>query len=116
MGKRSELRLTAKTVAGAPRGALLWDAEVKGFGLRVMPSGTRTYLLKYRAGARQRWFTIGRHGAPWTPDTARVEARRLLGEVANNSDPAADKRAKRNAKTVNAGVKMHQFSGAKMHR
>src|SRR5277367_2537721 len=71
MGKRSELRLTAKTVAGAPRGALLWDAEVKGFGLRVMPSGTRTYLLKYRAGARQRWFTIGQHGSPWTAEMAR---------------------------------------------
>jgi hypothetical protein len=37
---------------------------------------------------------------PWTPETAREQARRLLGEVAQNADPAADKRAKRNARTV----------------
>ena len=47
-----------------------------------------------------RRFTIGRHGAPWTPDTAREEARRLLGEVAGKGDPAADKKAKRAAMTV----------------
>jgi len=40
---------------------------------------------------RQRWLTIGLHGAPWTPDTARDEARRLLGEVVKGHDPAAAK-------------------------
>src|SRR5215469_4966953 len=40
------------------------------------------------------------HGAPWTPESARDEAQRLLGSVANNADPAADKRAARNAQTV----------------
>jgi integrase len=49
---------------------------------------------------RQRWHTIGRHGAPWTPETARVEAQRLLGDVAKGQDPAASKRSKRQAKTV----------------
>ncbi|MGO9398566.1 MAG: tyrosine-type recombinase/integrase [Xanthobacteraceae bacterium] len=39
-------------------------------------------------------------GAPWTPETARGEAKRLLGEVAHKADPAAEKRFKRNAKTV----------------
>jgi integrase len=58
-------------------------------------------VLFYRTQeGRQRWFTLGRHGAPWTPETARDEAKRLLGEVAHRADPAADKRAKRNAKTV----------------
>src|SRR5262249_52020777 len=33
--------------------------------------------------------SIGRHGAPWTPDTARNEARRLLGIVASGVDPCA---------------------------
>jgi len=102
MGKRSELRLTAKTVAGAPRGALLWDAEVKGFGLRVMPSGTRTYLLKYRAGARQRWFTIGQHGSPWTAEMARGRAKELLGQVVAGADPAAEHTRARLMPTVAA--------------
>jgi hypothetical protein len=49
--------------------------------LRCRPGGSKTYFLKVRIGNRQRWLTIGRHGAPWTPETARKEALRLLGEV-----------------------------------
>ena len=59
------------------------------------------YVLMYRtADGRLRRHTIGRHGAPWTPDTARNEARRLLGEVASGNDPASEKTAKRRAATV----------------
>jgi len=58
-------------------------------------------VLLYRTKeGRQRWFTIGKHGAPWTPETAREEAKRLLGDVAHQRDPAAEKRAARNAQTV----------------
>lgn len=55
-----------------------------------------------KEGRRQRWYTIRRHGAPWTPDTARDEARRLLGEIAKDpsADPAAEKQAARKARTV----------------
>jgi integrase len=49
---------------------------------------------------RQRWFTIGKHGSPWTPETARAEARRLLGDVERRIDPAAEKQKVRNAETV----------------
>jgi hypothetical protein len=74
---------------------------VPGFGARRQHSDAVSYVLFYRnREGRQRWFTIGRHGAPWTPDTAREEAKRLLGEVAHKCDPAAEKRSKRNAKTV----------------
>jgi integrase len=52
------------------------------------------------ADGRLRRHTIGRHGSPWTPDTARNEARRLLGEVAGGEDPAGEKTAKRRAATV----------------
>jgi integrase len=59
------------------------------------------YVLFYRTkDGRQRWHTIGRHGAPWTPDEARKEARRILGEVADGSDPGAAKQEKRKAATV----------------
>ena len=80
---------------------IVWDTAVPGFGARRQRSDAVSYVLFYRnREGRQRWFTIGRHGAPWTPDTAREEAKRLLGEVAHKADPAADKRSKRNAKTV----------------
>jgi integrase len=67
---------------------LCWDAEIKGFGVRCRQSGTKFYVLKMRIGGRQRWITIGRHGSPWTPDTARQEALRLLGLKAGGQDPA----------------------------
>ncbi|WP_420969652.1 hypothetical protein [Bradyrhizobium sp. B120] len=40
---------------------------------------------------RQRFVTIGPHGAPWTPALAPKEAKRLLGLVANGKDPVDDK-------------------------
>ncbi len=79
----------------------IWDSSVPGFGARRQQSAAVSYVLFYRnKEGRQRWFTIGRHGAPWTPETAREEAKRLLGEVARSADPASDKHTKRNAKTV----------------
>lgn len=82
------------------RDTLLWDAELPGFGVRCRSSGGKFYVLKYRAGGRQRWYTIGRHGAPWTVEEARREARRLLGEVAVGDDPAERKAVARRDLTV----------------
>lgn len=79
---------------------VLWDSEVRGFGLRATPAGERTYVLKYRHRGAQRWFTIGKHGSPWTVETARKEALRLLGDVARGGDPAATKGADRKGLTV----------------
>ena len=82
-------------------GETVWDPKLPGFGARRQKSEAVSYILFYRTKeSRQRWFTIGRHGAPWTPETARVEARRLLGEVADGVDPATDKQSKRKATTV----------------
>ena len=63
-------------------GAEIWDAAVPGFGARRQRSEVVSYVLMYRTReGRQRRYTIGRHAAPWTPDSARDEARRLLGEI-----------------------------------
>ena len=83
----------------------VWDTETKGFGLRVHPNGQKVYVIEYRPGdggraAPKRRFTIGKHGSPWTPDTARREAERLLGLVRNGADPAADKTSHKAAPTV----------------
>src|SRR5438094_634997 len=82
-------------------GQMMWDVAVTGFLARRQKSEAVTYFAFYRtAEGRQRWHKIGRHGAPWTPETARQEARRILGEVAAGADPAAEKRAARGAATV----------------
>jgi integrase len=59
------------------------------------------YVVIYRTPeGRQRRFTIGRHGAPWTPETAREEARQVLAKVSAGMDPASVKRELREAPTV----------------
>jgi hypothetical protein len=45
------------------RDVMLWETELKGFGVRCRPSGGKQYFLKLRVGGRQRWLTIGRHGS-----------------------------------------------------
>jgi integrase len=69
----------------------VWDTELKGFGLKVTPAGSKVYILQYRKGGRgspTKRLTIGRHGA-LTPDQARKEAARLLGAITLGDDPAA---------------------------
>jgi integrase len=83
---------------------VLWDTEVKGFGCRVQRGGSKSYIVHYRLGSGRgapiRKLTIGKHGAPWTPEKARSEAKRLLGMVESGADPAADKIARKEAPTV----------------
>src|SRR5918997_1951716 len=84
----------------AGRDVFVWDAELPGFGLRVKPSGTKSYLLQYRnAEGRSRRLTLGRHG-PVTAERAREKALRLLADVADGIDPAEAGAAARQAPTV----------------
>lgn len=79
----------------------IWDTEVKGFGLKVTPKGRKVYLLQYRLpGTATRRYTIGVHGAPWTPDGARNEAIALLGQVSRGGDPAEVRQATRADPTI----------------
>lgn len=73
----------------------LWDAALRGFGLRVTPNGAKTYWVQYRMGGRgttTKKVKIGVHGSPWTPDQARTEAETLLAKVAQGVDPAAERK------------------------
>jgi integrase len=96
--------ITLKTIAAISPNSTAWDegkGAVTGFGARRQKGAAVAYVVKYRtADGRQRWATIGRHGAPWTPEMARHEARRILGEVAKGGDPARAKREARQAATI----------------
>jgi integrase len=93
-----------RDVRALPENGEVWDGGtegVAGFGARRQRSEAVAYVLLYRtAEGRSRRFTLGRHGAPWTPETARREAKRILGSVADGSDPAVAKQEKRQAATV----------------
>lgn len=98
------VRLTKRTVDAvkAPENGELrvWDRDVKGFFLRVYPSGRKVYAVKYRVGSAQRVHTIGVHGSPYTPEMARDAADLVLRRVKDGLDPAAEKREARAALTV----------------
>jgi integrase len=89
--------------ATATATAWLWDSEIKGFGVRCR-GASKVYLVRYRVGSGRgapiRTVTIGRHGSPWTPQTARAEAKRILGMVAAGADPGGQKAADKTAPTV----------------
>jgi integrase len=67
----------------------LWDDRVIGLGVRKQVKGC-FYYLRVRHNGSQMMRSIGRHGSPWTPDTARNEARRLLGTLASGTNPFAE--------------------------
>ena len=90
------VRISKRTVdAAVPETSLyrVWDSELRGFGLRVSPGGTKTYFVAYRADgggrrAAQKEYTVGRHGA-LIPDQARTKAAQLLSAVQLGGDPQA---------------------------
>lgn len=88
-----------ETVGPQSKGHVVWDDEFAGFGLRVYPSGKRSYIVQYRSRGRSRRYTIGLHGV-WTPETARREAKALLGQVAHGGDPAEEREEDRKALTI----------------
>ena len=79
-----EFKITERSANGLGwngKAYIIWDCELKGFGVRVQRGSVKSYILHYRIGAGRgaplRKLTIGKHGSPWTPETARAEAKRL---------------------------------------
>jgi integrase len=93
-----------------------WDNELRGFGIRVAPSGRCTYIVQYRTQERrQRRRSIGVHGTI-TPDQARTEARKWLAEKSIGGDPALTLDARRTAPTMEDLAKEYLERHAKKHK
>lgn len=99
-------RITKRVVDGLkvlPREYAVWDGSMPGFGVRVRPSGAKSYIVVYRAGSGRsapvRRFTIALVGQV-TPDEARSKAQKVLGSVAHGHDPAAERSDDRAMPTV----------------
>lgn len=96
-------RITKRTIDANPpreKDFIIWDDQISGFGLRIKPSGTKSYFIQYRneQGVSRR-YTLGQHGK-LTPDTARDLAVQYSGNIASGKDPAEDRKLKRREMTV----------------
>ena len=82
------------------RDVFTWDSELRGFGVRVKPSGVKTFLIQYRnVEGRTRRMVLGQYGA-LTPENARELAREKLAGVAKGEDPSAERHAVRAGMSV----------------
>jgi integrase len=87
------LKLTKRSAESLPSKStkyVAWDSEVSGFGVRVMPSGSKSYILKYRIGrgraAKTRTITLGKLEDA-TPEASRRLARDYKAEARLGQDP-----------------------------
>jgi integrase len=99
-------RITKRTVDALQSNCsefTVWDDSVSGFGVRVRPTGAKSYVVVYRAGAGRgspvRRYTIAAVGKI-TPDLARARAKAVLGAVVHGHDPASQRTAERGTPTV----------------
>lgn len=100
----NKARISIETVDGlsctkGQREAKLWDSRLTGFFVRAYPTGRKVYAVKYRFGRTQRIVTIGSHGS-FTPETARIEATKILSHATLGKDTAIEKHARKTALTV----------------
>jgi integrase len=77
-----------------------WDSDLRGFGLRLKPSGAGAFIVQYRTPqGRTRRFAFAKIGN-LAPEEARTKARRLLAEVQDGKDPSRARHEAREALTV----------------
>lgn len=94
-------KLVRELAAPATGQAITYDAEIKGFGIRVTRAGAKAFVLNYRvrgAGIERR-LTIGQYPA-WSVAAAREEAKALRRRVDRGEDPMAARHEERAAPTV----------------
>lgn len=92
MPKLTKLQIDVMTFQGkTPKHRdIRWCESIPGFGVRVWPSGKKSFVVWYRINGRQRSYSIGRYG-PLTIQQARDIAHRKLAQVIEGKDPLAER-------------------------
>lgn len=107
-------RLTKRVVEALPTRTdryVVWDSELKGFGVRVTPQGRKTYLVRYRTtGGADRRLTLTTHGV-MTTEEAREQARRALADAAMGGDPQGAKAERRAEMTMKELCELYMAEG-----
>ena len=101
-----------------PKTRILWDATVKGLGLRITPKGVKSYILNYRIHGRERRATLAR-ASEISLKIARERAGDQLVRIrAGEADPLESKRQARQAPTVADGLRrfFDEFAPARQQK
>lgn len=99
MPRSFSARVNTTAVDALMPGETVRDVEIKGFGARRRSTAAPSYYLQTRVKGRLRFITIGTHGSPWTPASARKEALRLITKINDGLDPGQAKASARAAPT-----------------
>lgn len=110
------MQFTVKTTASVKLEGkterIVFDEDIKGFGLRLREGGSRTWIYQYRIGSKQRRMVLG--SAKSVPlGVARENAGRLEARVKLGGDPAMDKEAARRGADETFGVLVDQYLAAR---
>jgi len=95
-------KTVVERIVPAGQDFVVWDETLPGFGVRVKPSGVRSYIVQYRnrSSGESKRLTIGRHGPLLTFDQAKKQARAMLADAMRGEDPAEARKVARKAPSV----------------
>ena len=99
-----------------------WDTELRGFGVTVGRAGTRSFVVRTRVNGELVKRTLGHLGQPrpdghlWTVKLARIEARKLLGQMAGGKTPLTGRGERAAGPTLRKGLELHTSNMAKLVR
>src|SRR5690242_6982041 len=92
MTERITSKLTETLEAPENGNTIVYDEDVRGFGVRVTSNGVKSFILNYRINGRERRYTIGRCDE-WSVTAARQKAEALRGDIAKGIDPMKEREA-----------------------
>src|SRR5262245_53803518 len=96
--KRRLTELYVRTLKPKADAFLVWDTLQRGLAIRVQPTGAKAWKTIYTFHGRSRWLHLGDANAIGLADARTLAAEAMLA-VARGKDPAAEKRAERDAGT-----------------
>ena len=115
MGTRKLTKTVVDGLKPEARRYIVFDRDLKGFGIRVATSGVKTWVVEYRPhpggrGVAKRRLAIG-SPSTLTPDEARDKALDFLNSVAKGGDPVRDRNEKRREMKVAELIDLYEKEG-----
>ena len=92
-----------------------WDNQLPGFGVRLYPTGKKSFVLSYRSKGRKHIMTVGKYGV-LTLDQAREKAKALLVSVDQGGNPLYERKKLNQGKTIANLAEAYLERHAKLHK